>query len=237
MSGSARGPAALEFSSCSGAVSGSDGYSGCAEPRCWRDGDPAALQTRPPHTPLLAVFEVLAARRASAARPLSPDSAPRHPPPAGLPLIPGRGSAPLPAPAHPREAAELSRCPPAAAAGRGRAEEPPLRGRGAIRAARRGAGRSGSHGEPCHPRGLRVGLHGAAPHAAQEGDLGYDGELGGGRGRSGSRAGLRSWTGRDGRGGGSAPGPPVSVRLGVVSRLRRARAAARWAVGYFPRGA
>lgn len=49
-------------------------------------------------------------------------------------------------------------------------------------------------------------------------------------------AALRSWTGRDGRGGGSAPGPPLSVRLGLVSRLRTASGTARWAVGCFPRG-
>lgn len=42
-----------------------------------------------------------------------------------------------------------------------------------------------------------MGLHGAAPHAAQEGDPGYDGEPGSGRGGSGSRAGLGWAAGRE----------------------------------------
>lgn len=50
-----------------------------------------------------------------------------------------------------------------------------------------------------------MGLHGAAPHAAQEGDPGYDGEPGSGRGGSGSRAGLGCWTGADGRSGAGGP--------------------------------
>lgn len=156
VSGSAREPAALEFPLCSGAAPGSDGCSGCAKPWCWQqhDGEPFCPANTPtPHTSPCCLRGLCST--ASLGRPSSvPRVFPKAPSyrrtapdiPAGLCW--SAGSCP------PSEAAELSRCPPEAAAGRGRAEEPPLRGRGAIRAARRGAGRSRSHGEPCHPRGL-----------------------------------------------------------------------------------
>lgn len=61
-----------------------------------------------------------------------------------------------------------------------------------------------------------MGLHGAAPHAAQEGDPGYDAGSGNGLGQPG-RAALPHGKGRAGRG--VRAGQPVSVRLGLVSGL------------------
>lgn len=65
-----------------------------------------------------------------------------------------------------------------------------------------------------------MGLHGAAPHAAKEGDPGYDGEPGSGRGGSGSGAGLRSAPGREGTGGAGGP-----------RRDRRCRCGSGWCPG------